>query len=136
MTNQPQVPAAPTSGLSGHYWEGTKRDLLMLQRCDNCGKVRHYPQVLCPECHTMETSWIRASGRGTLHSWTIAHHAFHPAFAEATPYILLTVDLEENVRSMGVADGMDPDALTLGLPLIASFRARSDGFKDLIFRLA
>jgi uncharacterized OB-fold protein len=37
----------------------------------------------------------RASGRGRVHSWTVAHHPFHPGFKEELPYIVAIVDLEE-----------------------------------------
>lgn len=46
----------------------------------------------------MEYEWTEASGRGTIYSWTVNHHAFHPAFKADTPYVTVTVDMEEGVR--------------------------------------
>ena len=44
---------------------------------------------------------VEASRRGTVHSWTVAHHPFHPAFVDELPYTLVTIDLEEGVRALG-----------------------------------
>lgn len=63
--------------------------------------LRHYPRLLCDRCYSTEAAWHEASGRGRIHSWTVAHHAFHPAFAADLPYTLLTVDLEAGVRALG-----------------------------------
>ena len=51
-----------------------------------------------------------------MHSWTVAHHAFHPAFKADLPYILITVDLPEGVRLMAPFRGAEA-ALRLELPV-------------------
>ena len=94
-------PVQQASDLSGPFWEAAARGKLVLQCCSACGKVRHYPRLLCDGCYSDAVHWITASGRGTLHSWTVAHHAFHPAFAAELPYVLVTVELEEGVRALG-----------------------------------
>lgn len=104
------------------YWDAAHAGKLSLQRCTNCGTIRHYPQLLCTKCYSDGVEWIEASGRGSVHSWTIAHHAFHPAFKGELPYTLLIVDLEEGPRAMGRLDG-DPAALRLGLPVQVHFDA-------------
>ena len=75
------------------YWDGLNEGRLRLQRCADCGKVRHYPRPVCDACWSMNAEWVDASGRGTVHSWTITHYAFHPGFKADLPYTLLTVDL-------------------------------------------
>ncbi|HYZ64003.1 MAG TPA: Zn-ribbon domain-containing OB-fold protein [Acetobacteraceae bacterium] len=103
------------------YWEAAAQGKLRLQRCGACHTVRHYPQPVCPKCYSLDVEWIEASGRGTVHSWTVAHHAFHPAFKADLPYTLLIVDLEEGPRAMG---RLDPAAVTpprIGLPVRISF---------------
>ncbi len=93
---------------SARYWEGLNEHRLLLQQCPRCGKVRHYPQPMCPVCHSMEVAWIEASGRGTVHSWTMTHHAFHPGVRGDLPYLLATVDLEEGVRMNAQLRGVQP----------------------------
>lgn len=108
------------------YWDGAAQGRLRLQRCTECGTVRHYPQLVCTRCYSLGVEWIEASGRGTVHSWTVAHHAFHPAFKADLPYTLLTVDLEEGPRAMGRLDPALQDRLRIGLPVQVSF-PRTEG---------
>lgn len=103
------------------YWEGLKQGKLLLQCCADCGKVRHYPRPMCPYCHCMEARWQPATGRGTVHSWTIAHHAFHPGFKGELPYILVTVDLAEGVRMQAQLRGADAGVLKIGLPVKVAY---------------
>ena len=105
------------------YWDGLNERRLLLQRCADCGKVRHYPRPVCDACWSMNTNWIDASGRGTVHSWTITHYAFHPGFKLDLPYILLTVDLPEGVRMNAQARGIDAEKLRIGLPVVVAFDA-------------
>jgi uncharacterized OB-fold protein len=109
--------------LSGAYWEGAERGKLVLQRCGRCGKIRHYPRVLCDACYSFDVEPFEAQGRGTIHSWTVAHHAFDPAFADATPYVLLTVDMEEGVRVLGRYTGQP----RMGAPVRITFMPAPDG---------
>lgn len=117
------------NALSQPYWEAALNGRLVLQCCAACAKVRHYPRLLCDRCFSSEVNWIPATGRGTVHSWTVAHHAFHAAFAAELPYTLVTVDLEEGVRALGLWRG---GVLTIGTVVQGRF-AVACGRADLIF---
>lgn len=127
-------PNPRADGLSRPYWDGSARGELLLQRCVACRKVRHYPQHLCPECHSDTYDWIVSPGMGVVHSWTVTHHAFLPAFATELPYALVTVDLDEGVRALGRWAQGTAVELAIGLPVVAGFVMRADGFGDLTFR--
>ncbi|MGI4955268.1 MAG: Zn-ribbon domain-containing OB-fold protein [Janthinobacterium lividum] len=103
------------------YWEGAAEGRLRLQRCAACGTVRHYPQLVCSHCYALEVEAFDAGGTGRVHSWTVAHHAFHPAFKGELPYTLVTVDLPEGPRSLGRLDPASAGALRIGLPVRVSF---------------
>jgi len=104
------------------FWDGLKAGKVMLQSCADCGKVRHYPRPVCPYCHSMQARWREASGRGQVHTWTIAHHPFHPGFKADLPYTLVTVDLEEGVRMQVQLRGAAPEGgLRIGLPVRIAF---------------
>jgi uncharacterized protein len=120
-------PVPRPNELSEPYWSGLKRGVLMLQRCAACKKVRHYPRDVCDSCYSMQIDWVQASGRGEVFSWTVAHHAYHPAFADDLPYTLVTVTLEEGVRAMGRLHGMPASDLRLGLALQFFAEVRDDG---------
>jgi len=105
------------------YWDGLRAGRLMLQRCADCGKVRHYPRPMCDSCWSMNPTWIEASGLGRVHSWTVSHYAFHPGYKGEPPLLLLTVDLPEGVRMNAQARGIDAATLTLGMPVRIGFDA-------------
>ena len=103
------------------YWDGLKAGRLMLQSCADCGRVRHYPRPVCDACWSMRVAWVAASGRATVHSWTVTHHPFHPGFKPDLPYALATVDLEEGVRLNAQIRGIDPASLRIGLAVRVGF---------------
>jgi hypothetical protein len=118
------------------YWDGLNEHRLRLQRCADCGKVRHYPRPVCDACYSMNVDWIDASGRGTVHSWTITHYAFHPGFKGDLPYALLTVDLEEGVRMNARARGIDAASLRVGLPVKVEFEPAKEGLTLPVFEMS
>ena len=129
MIEIPPKPAQIPTELSRPYWEGAAAGRLMIQRCAACGKLRHYPRLLCDTCYSDAVEWVEASRRGTIHSWTVSHHAFHPAFKAELPYTLVTVDLEEGVRALGRWSGETP---FIGQKVAGAFVTRADGL-DLVF---
>lgn len=126
-------PAPQPSALTAAYWEGTTRGVLLIQHCAACGKARHYPRHICDACHAFEVTWKASSGRGTVHSWTVAHHAFHPAFAGELPYALVIVDLAEGVRALGRFSEPTGKGLRLGLPVRLRFAPGGEGFALPVF---
>ena len=123
-------PTPATSELARSYWEAAARGRLVLQSCSACGKIRHYPRLLCDACYSDAVTWIPSKAIGAIHSWTVAHHAFHPAFAAELPYTLVTVDLDEGVRALGRWRG--DAAMSIGLLVKGVFEAREGGV-DLVF---
>lgn len=121
MSETQGKPIPHTTPESQAYWDSAEQGKLRLQRCASCGKVRHYPQLVCASCYSLAVEWIEASGRGLVHSWTVAHHAFLPAFKPDLPYILVTVDLAEGPRALGRLDMASRDRLHIGLAVAVSF---------------
>jgi uncharacterized OB-fold protein len=115
------------------YWDGLNAHRLLLQRCADCGKPRHYPRPLCDACFSMNAAWAEASGNGTVHSWTVTHYAFHPGFRGELPYLLLTVDLAEGVRMNAQARGLDAATLKIGLPVRVAFETVQPGLTLPVF---
>jgi hypothetical protein len=108
------------------FWDALHEGRFVLQRCADCHKVRHYPRPVCDACYSMNAEWVAASGRGTVHSWTITHHAFHPGFKADLPFTLLTVDLEEGVRMQAQGSGLAAEELRIGLPVRVGFERVKD----------
>lgn len=118
------------------YWDALNEGRLVLQSCGACGKVRHYPRPLCDACYSFDVRWIDAKGTGTIHSWTVTHHAFNPGFKAELPYVLVTVDLPEGVRMQAPLRNADASALKRGLPVRLSIELAREGLSLPAFVLA
>lgn len=116
-------PKPPDNDVSRPYWKAAANGQLLIQKCGSCSALRHYPRLICDQCYSNATEWIVASGRGSIHSWTIVHHAFHPAFKDELPYTLVTVDLDEGPRAIGRWLG---DKLTIRDRVIGHFNLDND----------
>ncbi len=76
------------------------------------------------------------SGRATLYTWTIAVQPFHPFYVDRIPYIVATVELDEQPGLMFMTQIVDcaEEDLRIGMPLEVVFvelapssRSRSSG---------
>ena len=115
------------------YWDGLNERRLRLQRCADCGKVRHYPRPMCDACYSLQVEWFDASGHGRVHSWTVTHHAFHPGFRPDLPYTLVTVDLAEGVRMNAQLRRLAPGELRIGMPLKVDYELATEGLTLPVF---
>ena len=115
MSGEVLVPQ-PT-GDTREFWEGCKEKRLRFQQCVACGHVRWPPSNLCPVCHSFETKWIEASGKGKIHTFTVYHMAFHPAWKDKTPYITAVVELKEGPKLLTNIVDADPSQLTCDMPV-------------------
>jgi uncharacterized OB-fold protein len=103
------------------YWEALARHELYVQRCRDCGTTRFYPRAVCPKCLSSATEWLRASGRGTVYTFTVTHQSQAPGFREELPYVLAYVELAEGPRLMTNIVGCAPDAVRIGMPVEVVF---------------
>ena len=98
------------------FWEALAQGRFEVQRCTACGKHVFYPRLVCPHCGGGPLEWVSASGRGTVHSFTVVHRA-PPAFAAEVPYVVALVDLEEGPRMMTRLLGAEPAEVHIGMPV-------------------
>ncbi len=103
------------------FWEAAKRHELQIQRCTKCSAHIFYPRELCPECLAPDLQWIKVSGKGSVYSFTIAQQATHHGFAEEVPYVIAIVELDEGPRLTTNITGCKPEAVRIGMPVVASF---------------
>jgi uncharacterized OB-fold protein len=121
------LPLPAPNADSAPYWEGAKAGKLMLQRCADCGAVRFPPRHLCTACWSERTDWIEASGRGSVHSFTVIHRAPAPAFAERVPYVVALIDLAEGPRMLANIVGTDSGNIAIDESVHLCFEPRGDG---------
>ena len=111
---------------SRHYWQSAAEGRLVIQRCTSCGVHQFYPRAMCVSCGG-DTEWVEASGRGTLHTFTIIRQNRSPAFAALSPYAVGIVELDEGVRMMSNIVECDEEQLEVGLALeVLLLRAADD----------
>jgi hypothetical protein len=103
------------------HWEALVRHELYVQGCGACGLLRFPPRAVCTGCLSSAVAWVRASGRGTVYSFTVIHQNQAPGFREAVPYVLAIVALEEGPRLMTNVVGCAPEDVRIGLPVVVEF---------------
>ncbi|MHA3795390.1 Zn-ribbon domain-containing OB-fold protein [Sphingomonas sp. YL-JM2C] len=121
-----QRPLPLVDPINKPFWDAAARHELIVQRCPGCERRQYPPLILCPDCSS-EFEWTRASGRATLHTFTIIRLVFHPAFAKEVPYNVSVVELEEGPLFITNVVGVDNDALEIGMPLEVFFDDVADG---------
>ena len=103
------------------FYEAARRGELRFQRCSSCRAFRHYPRPICPRCLGREYDWERASGRGSVYTWTIVRGPTLPAFADRVPYNVVDVLLEEGIHFVSEVLDCPPEAIEAGMPVVATF---------------
>ncbi|MEE9568902.1 MAG: Zn-ribbon domain-containing OB-fold protein [Candidatus Binatia bacterium] len=109
------------SQLSEHFWSACKRHELKVQRCQSCRSYRFPPAVLCPECLSTETEWVKISGRGKVFSFVVYRRLYHPAFEADLPYTVAVIELEEGARILSNVVGVPPEEVTCDMPVEVAF---------------
>ena len=80
------------------YWESARVGKLVVQKCEACGALQFYPRPYCISCLAERMSWIEATGRGSIYTFTINHRPANEYMKDKTPYAVAAVDLDEGVR--------------------------------------
>ena len=109
------------------FWDATAEGRLLLKRCDACQSFIWYPRGICPACGSLKTSWVEASGKGTIYSFTINRRA-DGAYKGALPYVLAYVELEEGPRVLTNIVGGDPESLEIGQAVKVVFEDTGAGY--------
>ncbi|TDD90515.1 hypothetical protein E1298_12915 [Actinomadura rubrisoli] len=130
---RPRMPAAkggayplrPAVGAdTAFFWDGVNAGELRVQRCADCGTLRHPPGPMCPSCNSVRRDHVVASGRGEVHSYVVHHHP--PVPGRTPPYVVAVVELEEGVRIVGNVNGCPPEDVRIGMPVRLTFERMDD----------
>lgn len=108
------------------FFDAAREHQLMIQQCTTCGSVIWPVKSRCDHCLAATVTWIPASGKGTLYSFTLMHQLYHPGFATSVPYNIAQVDLAEGLRILtNIVDCPNAD-LKIGMPLEVTFEDISE----------
>jgi uncharacterized OB-fold protein/acyl dehydratase len=120
-----RYPLRPAVGPdTAFFWEGVQAGELRIQRCAECGELRHPPGPMCPRCHATKRDHVTAQGRGVVHSYVVHHHPPVPGLT--SPYVVALVELEEGVRMVGNLLGCPPEDAYVGMPVELEFQRMDD----------
>jgi uncharacterized OB-fold protein len=101
------------------FWDGTAARELRIQRCAECGKLRHPPGPMCPACGAVRPGYVVAAGTGEVYSYVVQHHPSVPG--KQLPIVVALVQLPEGVRMTGELLGVSRERVRIGLPVRVEF---------------
>ncbi len=76
---------------------------------------------MCADCGSFDYEWAKSSGKGQVFSWSTTTQTMLPKFADAVPYSIVIVELEEGVRMATWVIDVKPDQLRIGMPVEVVF---------------
>ena len=120
------------------FWDGLSARELRIQRCGECGTLRHPPGPMCPECGgfrgvapprqqhgSADPGYIVAAGTGAVFSYVVHHHP--PVPGKRLPLVIVLVELDEGVRVLGEMTAISPDQVRIGMPVQIEYLRVDDG---------
>jgi uncharacterized OB-fold protein len=109
-----------------HFWRGGADGELRFLRCRQCGYWIHPPTPICPECLSKDVAPEAASGRATVHTFTVNHQMWIPTLDP--PYVVAIVELPEQ-RGLRLTTNIvncEPDEVTIGMAVQVTFDEYDD----------
>ena len=95
----------------------------MLQRSRSSSQYVFYPRVAEPRTGATDLEWVEASGNGTVYATTVVRQR------PPTPnYNVALIDLAEGPRMMSRVEGIDPEAVRIGMTVKARIARDGEAF--------
>jgi uncharacterized OB-fold protein len=124
-------PISPADSMTQTWWDATREERLLVQRCERCGHRQHYPRAICTACGATQLGYDDASGRATVYSYTIVRRAPHPAFTP--PYVVALVRLAEGPVLLTNIVGCEPEDVRCDMPVTVTWESLEDGRRLPVF---
>jgi len=84
--------------------------------CEHCNGKIFPPRDVCPECEAPAKTPLLFSGRGEVYSYSTVYNPPR-GFEEFSPYSVALVRLEEGPMVIAQLADVDPDQLSIGMPV-------------------
>ena len=114
------------------WWDGVNAGHFLIQRCEDCGVLRHPPRPMCGECQSVRFDSIPSTGEGTVYSYVVIHHPEIPGYEY--PLTVAVIDLEEGVRFVSNVVDCPCDEVEIGMQVQAEIRQMDPEFKMVVFK--
>jgi uncharacterized OB-fold protein len=123
--------------LSEPFWEATKSQRLLFQRCQDCDAAVWYPRRRCPACISDNLRWTDSSGSGSVYTFNVMRRPGNPMMADEVPYVVAIVELDEGYRMLTNITGCPPESVACGRRVQVAWEVElSDGRRLPTFHLA
>ena len=107
------------------FFAAARERRLLLPHCPRDGFF-FYPRSRCPRCLGADWEWREASGRGTVHSFTVDRVGHLPGLQQLVPYAIAIVELAEGPRLTARIVDCDVDSVSIGQELVARYEDVGD----------
>jgi uncharacterized protein len=119
------------SPASEPFWAATKDGVLLIQCCQDTGRLIFPPRPRSPYGNRLPPRWTTVSGQGSIWSYVVPHPPLTPQFEAFSPYNVIVVALEEDQRVRLVGNliagpnepinSVDPESIHIGEPVEVVF---------------
>jgi uncharacterized protein len=132
MTSVP--PEVPVDEVSQLWWDATRDQRLVIQRCRTCRHWQHYPRALCTRCVSTDLGFEQVSGQAMVDTYTEVMRSTQPGMP--TPYMVARIRLAEGpVLLSRLLDASGMDTL-IGRDVTVAWLPLPDGRHLPVFRLS
>jgi len=107
------VPVPNTYFQAQPYWDGVKQKKLMLQYCPDTKQYQFFPRPVSNFTGKANLEWRESKQKGTIYAMTLTRVPMG-GFEDRVPYPIVTVDLDEKVRMIGLLLNCKPEEAKIG----------------------
>ena len=102
------------------FWDAAREGRFLVPFCAACGKAHWYPRAICPFCAGDKVEWRKASGKGTIYTFSVMRRV-------KEPYAIAYVTLAEGPTMLTNIVNCDFDKLHIGQPVAVVFQETEGG---------
>jgi uncharacterized OB-fold protein len=106
------------------WWDGIDAGELRIQRCKECGVLRHPPRPMCGSCQSIAWDWTVSAGAGSVYSFVVMHHPPIPGYD--FPLAVALIELDEGTRLVANVAGCAPSDVKIGMRVQARIEAADE----------
>lgn len=113
------------------FWKAGVEGVLLINRCDNCGRFQHPPLPRCPSCAAEHVTPAPVSGRARVASFTINTQRWNAEME--VPFVFAAVELIEQTELYIFTNIVrcDVSEVRIGMSVVVSFEQHGDVFLPL-----
>jgi uncharacterized OB-fold protein len=115
-----------------HWRTRHQRYGLVGEVCDTCGNKIFPPRDICPDCDAPAKTPFAFSGLGEIYSYSTVYHA-PEGYDENVPYSVALVKLEEGPLVTAQLTDVEPEELSVGMPVeMVTRKIRQEGKRGIL----